>query len=138
MKLNYTLVLTFLLFLTCMSSLPTYGQSAGEVLGKVSSCLRSGNPECLTPYFGERIEIALTPGGTNGRYAPGQARFVIRDFLKHYPPSSFNIVHQSMRAGATYVIGDYRSGNRKFNVSIFMKNVNGKFIIDKMLFDLKS
>jgi hypothetical protein len=79
--------------------------------------------------------VDVTVDGKMESYSKAQTEFVLRDFFKKYPPTSFSIVHQgSSKGGLHFAIGQYASGKENFQVWIRMKSANEVFLIHELSF----
>jgi hypothetical protein len=104
-----------------------------ELIDRVTQVIKAGNAKDMTPHLQDQVDV--TVDGKMESYSKAQTEFVLRDFFKKYPPSSFSIVHQgSSKGGLHFAIGQYASGKDNFQVWIRMKSSNDVFLIHELSF----
>lgn len=124
---NHILQIIFLLVL-----IPILTASAqSDVINNVKEAMKTGSSRELSKYFNERVEINLD--GENSVYSKTQAEFILKDFFKNYPPSTFQYVHQGASPlGLRYTIGTYTYHNGSFRVVMYIKQENKDYRVDSI------
>lgn len=108
-------------------------QAQQDVTSHVSTSLKAGSSRELSRYFNKSVEVIID--GEKSSYSKIQAELVLKDFLKKYPPSDFEFVHQgSSREGLHYAIGKYKSAEHSFRVYMLLKRFEGSYLIDTLDF----
>ena len=121
-----SMVLALLLF-----SQYSYAQS--DIINDVKQALKSGSAKEVAKFLNTSVDLQLD--GKNENYSKAQAEFVLKNFFKDNPPSSFIVVHQGASKGKLpYAIGQYVSNGNSFSVWIRIKNTDGQFRIHGMSF----
>ncbi len=111
-------ILIFNFFLSGLAISAAYGQS--DVLNNVKTAMKAGSSKELTKYFHDVVEMVID--GEPADYSRTQAEFVLKDFLKKYPPSDFQYIHQgASKEGIKYAIGKYTFDDGSFRVLLRAK-----------------
>ncbi|MDX1627764.1 MAG: DUF4783 domain-containing protein [Fulvivirga sp.] len=114
-----------------MFCLPTHAQD--DVIDNVKEAIKAGSSKEFAKYFNENIDVTVE--GEMKRYSRTQAEYVLRDFFKLHPPSSFTIVHEgSSKGGLPYAIGQYLSKDDTYRVWMRLKNTNNRYLIHEISF----
>ena len=104
-----------------------------DIINDVKDALKSGASKELSRFLNQNID--LTINGKMDTYSKTQAEYVLKDFFKSNPPSSFVIVHQgASKGGSPYATGQYMSGDATFLVWVRIKKVSDKYLIHEMSF----
>ncbi len=126
LKNRFLSVLFMLVFFTALSA---SGQS--DVINNVKEAMKTGSSRELIKHFNERVEINLD--GENSVYSKTQAEFILKDFFKNYPPTTFQYVHQGASPlGLRYTIGTYSYQNGSFRVVMYIKQENKSYKVDSI------
>jgi hypothetical protein len=108
-----------------------FGQ--GEIIDEVKNAIKTGSSKEISRFLNSNVDVTLE--GNLQSYSKTQAEYVLKDFFKANPPSSFIIVHQgSSKGGLPYAIGQYTSGANNFRVWMRIKNTDGKYLIHEISF----
>lgn len=100
-----------------------------DVINNVRASLKAGSSKELVKSFNTTVELNFD--GKKSTYSRTQAEFVLKDFFKKYPPTDFQYIHQgASKQGLTYVIGKYFYEGGSFRVLLYIKNFNGKYLVD--------
>jgi Domain of unknown function (DUF4783) len=91
--------------------------------------------DAATLSAGMNASVELTIPGADGAYTSNQAQFMLKDFFAKFPATGFSIMHKGTSGGASYATGSYKSAKGNFDVNIFVKNVNGQFMITAIRFE---
>ena len=85
----------------------------------------------------DMVEIQL-PDQDRNNYSKTQAEFVMRDFMKKYPPTNFTYIHKVLdKDDFKFTIGEYVYAGGTMRVTMVLKPVNGKFLIDSIIIERK-
>ena len=110
-------------------------QSADGVIEKLKISLKSGNSKELVSGFQDMVEVTL-PEQEGSNYSKTQAEFVLRDFMKKYPPVDFKYVHKVLdREDFKFVIGEYIYSGGKYRVTMVIKPAKGAYSVDSIVFE---
>ena len=110
-------------------------QSADAVIEKLKISLKSGNSKELVSDFHDIVEVTL-PDQEGSNYSKTQAEFVLRDFMKKYPPVDFKYVHKVLdREDFKFVIGEYIYSGGKYRVTMVIKPTKGVYSVDSIVFE---
>ncbi len=78
----------------------------------------------------------MTLEGKMKNYSKAQAEFILKDFFKKNPPTSFTIVHQgASKSGVPYAIGEFISNQNTYRVWIRVRKNQNAFVIHQISFD---
>lgn len=99
----------------------------------VIAALKSGNTEELAKYFDSSVEITLP--GKSSSYNKNQAKSLLREFFKSVAVKNFEVLHQSENANSQYFIGNLITGTGSYRTTIFMKQKEGKQLIQELRFE---
>ena len=122
-------ILAFGLWVLMIGS--THAQA--DIISDVKGALKIGASKELSRFLNQNID--LTINGKMDTYSKTQAEYVLKDFFKTNPPSSFIIVHQgASKGGSPYATGQYMSGSNTFLVWVRIKKVSDKYLIHEMSF----
>lgn len=103
----------------------------------VRLAIKSGNVTTLSSYFATSVDLKVS--GDEGLYSGKQAALVLQKFFVKNPARDFRYNHNgsTLNNSKHYSIGTYTSGSSSYRVLISYKVVNGKYLIDKIHFDLE-
>ncbi|MEP2773310.1 MAG: DUF4783 domain-containing protein [Fulvivirga sp.] len=124
--------LTFgIVFILALISGQVAAQS--DIVDDVKEAIKAGSSKECAKYFNESLDVTID--GEMKSYSRIQAEYVLRDFFKQHPPSSFSIVHQgSSKGGLSFAIGQYISKKDTFRVWMRIKNTSSQYLIHEMSF----
>lgn len=112
-------------------------QSMPDVIENIRISIKMANSKELTTFMSDMIEIQL-PDQDRNNYSKTQAEFVMRDFMKKYPPTNFNYIHKVLdKDDFKFTIGEYVYAGGAMRVTMVLKPVNGKFLIDSIIIERK-
>ncbi len=110
----------------CLTPAMVFAQ--GDIVNDVRESIKAGSSKELAKYLNSSVDVTMD--GDMGTYSKTQAEFILRDFFKENPPSSFTIVHQgASKGGLPYAIGQYLSADRTFRVWMRIKNTGERYLI---------
>jgi hypothetical protein len=125
-KLILSLLAVFCLY-------PAMLLAQGDIVNDVRESIKAGSSKELAKYLNNTVDVTMD--GDMGTYSKTQAEFILRDFFKENPPSSFTIVHQgASKGGLPYAIGQYLSADRTFRVWMRIKNTGDRYLIHEISF----
>lgn len=128
-------LLSFVLSIGLFSAALAQNQSADGVIEKLKISLKSGNSKELVSGFHDMVEVTL-PDQEGSNYSRTQAEFVLRDFMKKYPPVDFKYVHKVLdREDFKFVIGEYLYSGGKYRVTMVIKPAKGVYSVDSIVFE---
>lgn len=114
-----------------MLSLQSFAQS--EVVDDFKEAIKAGNSKECAKYFNESVDVTIE--GDLKNYSKTQAEYVLRDFFKANPPSSFTTVHQgSSKGGLAFAIGQYKSKDKTYRVWMRLKKASDQYLIHEISF----
>jgi len=121
----------FLLGILALSLSNVHAQA--DIINDVKEAVKIGASKEVSRFLHQNID--LTINGKMDTYSKTQAEYVLKDFFKSNPPSSFVIVHQgASKGGSPYATGQYMSGDDTFLVWVRIKKVSDKYLIHEMSF----
>lgn len=123
--LKFCLLSLLIMFMTLTAA----GQSS--TFDKISKALEAGNARAVANYFDKNVELTLP--GNEGVFSKAQSEQVIKDFFAKNQPSDFELMHKGGSAdSAMYAIGSLTTGNGKFRTYVFLKKVDGKYLVQQL------
>jgi hypothetical protein len=112
-------------------------QSMPDVIENIRISVKMANSKELTTFMSDMVEIQL-PDQDRNNYSKTQAEFVMRDFMKKYPPTNFTYIHKVLdKDDFKFTIGEYTYAGGAMRVTMVLKPVNGKFLIDSIIIERK-
>ena len=103
---------------------------------QIKNAIKNGDGVALATYFDNSVEVCVLD--TEDMYTSSEAKSVIIDFFAKHKPKSLSQIHKgdSKAKDAQYLTGTMidQSGV-SFRLYIYLKNVNGKLLIQEMRFD---
>ena len=88
MKKHLPVLFTFILLI--MSAFSAFAQD--ELYKASKTALKTGDAKSLAGYFGNMVKIKINEDESH--YSKSQAEFIIKDFVKKYPATDYQILHQ--------------------------------------------
>jgi hypothetical protein len=113
----------------------TRAQAQSSVVSNVVESLVTGNPDGISNYFGDRVEITLF--NQTNIYSSTQARYAIRQFFSDYPVDDFALLNTGDTGGTSYILGILSTARGKFKVNVYIKTSGPGGSIDQIRFELK-
>lgn len=101
-------------------------------LQRLASELKAGDMASIGEQLDAQVELFL--GGTDGHFAKADAKQKLQQFFQQNRPISFSVIHKGASRGANahYCIGKLQTQGQTFRVSIFFREVNGRYLIQEM------
>jgi len=107
-----------------------------ETFQTISSALGQGDARQFASFFNRTVDIGL-PGNDNS-FSASQGEMVMKEFFKNNPPVSFETSKQGATdASSQFIIGQYLSRTKHFQVYIYLRKFDDKFLIHKIKFEEK-
>jgi len=125
LKNRYLFSSIFFLFFLMAGTL-AFAQIPDEII----LSLKSGNAKVLSSYFNQNVELVILEN--DNIFSKAQAEQIVNSFFTKYQPERFNILHQSGKEGAQYVIGNLITKQDTFRVYFLLKKTTGKDIIHQL------
>lgn len=121
------------MFLIIFVAQLTFASLQDNVSEQAKVAIKTANYKELARFFNDGIEIGFD--GEKSNYGRTQAEFVVRDFFKKHPPTGFEYTYEgSSKEGLKYAIGRYASANGVYRITLYIKPVQGKYLIDSIDF----
>lgn len=122
-----------LLCITALLLTATIGYSQAEIINDVKEAIKTGSSKEIAKFLNQSVDVTLNDDMQN--YSKTQAEYVLKDFFKNSPPTSFTIVHQgASKGGLPYAIGQYISKEDTFRVWVRIKNSSNQYLIHEISF----
>ncbi|MTI20614.1 DUF4783 domain-containing protein [Fulvivirga sp. RKSG066] len=122
---------SILLLFTVFLSQIAFAQS--DITNDVKEAIKAGSSKECSKFFNESLDVTID--GEMKSYSRIQAEYVLRDFFKAHPPTSFNIVHEgSSKGGLAFAIGQYVSKQDTYRVWMRIKNTGNQYLIHEISF----
>lgn len=103
---------------------------AVDLIDGISTAIRSGNPQNISKYFIENIDLKVI--AQEDVYSKQQAEMILKDFFSKHPVKSFTVAHKSEpKGGSQYVIGTLETGNGKFRIYFLIKTTGSNSLIQQ-------
>ena len=99
-------------------------ETTGDVIVPISKYIVQANPDALSAWFADNLEISVLSRETNASRA--QAKLIVKSFFDTYTPRSFEVTHSASRANMKYVLGTMNAGGESFLVTIFVTSKDEK------------
>lgn len=100
---------------------------------EILEAIKKGDATEVAKFFDTTVEITL-PGKSNS-YSKSQAEIVLRDFFNSNSVKDFEIIHKSESAGSQYCIGNLKTSNGQYRVTIYMKQKGDKQVLQEIRFE---
>lgn len=93
----------------------------------IQKAFKTGDADLLARHFNARISLNIL----NKEYDPSQAQAkeIMRDFFRSYPPIDFRQKFESEKKDSKFVIAILHTSNGAYRVNIFFRNVDGKDLV---------
>lgn len=101
-----------------------------DIPQEVIAGFSQGKAELISKYFINNVE--LTIDNKENIYSNTQAEIILRDFFKKNVPQSFSILHEGGKNESKYAIGNLKTAQGTFRITILLKQENGKTYIHQL------
>lgn len=96
----------------------------------IVSHISNGDAAALSDHFNQTLDIGLPDKDQD--YSKTQGQRVVKEFFEKFPPSKFTLEQEGeMKAGNHFLIGDYHSGDKQFQVYVLFTEKESKWFITK-------
>ncbi len=92
--------------------------------------LKTGNAERIAAYFGENVDLSIL--GKTNLYSSSQAQQILQHFFTDYIPSEFTVIHKGQERTSQYFIGELKTANGIYRVTITGKTEGNKKVINSL------
>ena len=95
--------------------------------------LQTGDAKLLSGYFNLNVELVVLDN--DNVYSKSQAQQIVNNFFHNFAPvaeNAFEIIHDSGKADAKYVIGKLKTEKGNFRVYFLLKKKSGKEYIHQL------
>lgn len=106
--------------------------TSGKELEGIVGALNSGNAAQLSRYFDSRVDIALPEKSDN--YSRTQAEMILRNFFGNCGVKNFEVKFTGESNGSHYCIGILHTRSGDYRTKLFMKNKEGKEVVQEIGF----
>jgi hypothetical protein len=104
-----------------------------DIFDDIANSLRSGDARAVSRFFGNTVDLTII--NQEEVYSKMQAEQILRDFFSKNTPRSFNIIHQGVKEGARYAIGNLTTTQGVvFRTYFFVKTQSGNSMIQELRF----
>ena len=125
----------FLLIIIFLASWIRVG-AQDDPFDSIVKAFKGSDAKGLSDFFNITIELGL-PDNEN-TYSALQGEMIMKDFFRKYPPDSFLIVQKGTTdAISKFAICSYVSGERQYQVYIYLRKEKEKYLIHKIRFEEK-
>jgi len=100
---------------------------AQQVPVKLVDSFKNGDADALAPHFNERFQLILL--GVDHRVSQSQAKEIMREFFKKYPPVSFEIMFKGDKKDSNFAVGKLKTKTDTFRVNLFFKIVEDQNLL---------
>lgn len=122
--MNKVIVSTFVL-LNCA----ILTQAQNDLVKNIKSGLKTGNVKEISPYLGQRTEIAFDSDKIS--YEKDKAEQTLNKFLTDNKPKEFQLLHQgASKEGIKFYIGELSTEKGTYRILIYLKNNVNKQVIE--------
>lgn len=120
------------IFTTLFLMVFLFGFSGSKVLAqqvplKLVQAFQAGDADALAPHFNERFQLTLL--GVDHRVSQSQAKEIMREFFKKYPPVSFEVMFKGDKKDSNFAVGKLKSKAETFRVNLFFKKVGEQSLL---------
>lgn len=119
-----------LLAVTFLFNFTVFGTFSSNIPKEITESIKKGDSKALTAFLNENIEMAIL--NDEGIYSKQQAEQVLKKFFENNPPTDFSIIHIGGKESSRYAIGEYKSNNKNYRITIYLKDYNGKPLIHQL------
>jgi len=125
--MNKIQTIPVLIFLVMLFALSGNKLQAQQVPDKLVQAFQNGDADALAPHFNERFQLILL--GVDHRISKSQAKEIMRDFFKKYPPATFEIMFKGDKKDSNFAVGRLKTKAEIFRVNLFFKKVGGQNLL---------
>lgn len=100
---------------------------------EILDAIKKGDAAEVAKFFDNTVEITL-PEKSNS-YSKSQAELVLREFFNANTVKGFEVIHQSENAASQYCIGNLKTSNGQYRITIYMKQKGNKQVVQEIRFE---
>jgi hypothetical protein len=121
---NFWPIFLMLLLFSGIHTHVIFGQNIGVDIVK---SFKTGDADLLSKHFNVRVNLNIL----NKEYDPSQAQAkeILREFFRTYPPLDFKIKFESEKKDSRFIIGTLSTSSGTYRVNLFFRNIDGKDLI---------
>lgn len=97
---------------------------------KLESGFRSGNEKIILTHVVDKILLNIDQ--KEAVYSKSQAEMILKDFFTKNPPVAFNYIFKGNKDGAACAVGIMECKNKKYRISITLKEVKPIFKLEQL------
>ena len=133
-----TLLITNMILLSIITEIKAQSsQAVPDIIENIRVSMKMANSKDLTGFMSDMVEIQL-PDQDRNNYSKTQAEFVMRDFMKKFVPTDFKYIHKVLeKDDFKFTIGEYSYTGGIMRVTMVIKPLNGKYLIDSIVIEHK-
>ena len=131
MRLFAKFFIAFAAMSFCLSAVA--GGDSYDVFVPISKYLAKGDAESLSSWFADNLEITIM--STTNDSSKNQAKQILKSFFDTHTPRSFEINHKASSSNSKYALGSLNAGGELFEVTIFVSNTKGRYMIQQLKID---
>jgi hypothetical protein len=111
-----------------------YTQEKEDSIDPVVKTIQDADAKSLAAFFNMTVEMKL-PGHEN-TYSSSQGEMIMKDFFKKFPPDSFSVIQKGNTDNSSrFAICDYLSGSTHYQVYLYLRKDQDKFLVNKIKFE---
>lgn len=115
------------LFLLAFSMAPVTGYD------DIVQALKSGNATQLARQFDQSVDLNIA--GKSQTCNPAQGEALLKDFFAQHPVKNFQVIHKGQSAGSEFLIGQLQTRNGNYRVTLYMKLISNRQLIQDISFE---
>ncbi len=124
------------LFALTILSHGIFAQHKDDYLDPVIEKINAADASGLATFFSMTVELKLPDH--EGTFSASQGEMIMKDFFKKYPPDSFSAIQKGTTDNISrFAICEYFTGSSKYQVYLYMRKDNEKFLVQKIKFEVK-
>jgi hypothetical protein len=100
---------------------------AQNLRDNIVKSFKTGDADLLSKHFNARINLNIL----NKEYDPSQAQAkeIMREFFRTYPPLDFSIKFESEKKDSRFIIGTLTAESGTYRVNLFFRSVDNQDVI---------
>ena len=104
-----------------------------KIPNNIIVALQTGNAKLLSGFFNSNVELVVLDN--DNVYSKAQAQQIVNNFFNNFAPvkeNAFDVIHNSGKEDAKYVIGKLKTEKGDFRVYFLLKKNSGKEYIHQL------
>ena len=98
----------------------------------VVRALKTGNPEMITTYLDEFVDLKLLDKDEVKNMSKNQAAMALKSFFSEQNIKGFEKVSEGGKGNLIYILGKLTTSGKSFNITVQLKQKAGNFYIITM------